>query len=171
MEEHHEKFVEVRVVTTSGVYPEVGFERVPDHEHVITVLKRAAEKLHIKDTAGWIAVVGGRKIDIAKSFRDNGLSGRVELVFEESHEKFVEVRVITTSGVYPEAGFEREPEHEKVEVLLKKANEKLHIADTQGWIAVVASRKIDIAKSFRDNALSGRVEIDWGPDHGAGGYA
>jgi hypothetical protein len=171
MEEHHEKHVEVRVITTSGVYPEAGFERVSDHELVETVLKKSAEKLRIKDTAGWIALVGGRKIDIAKSFHENGLSGRVELVFEESREKFVEVRVITTSGVYPEAGFERVPEHEKVEVVLKKANEKLHIADTQGWIAVVAGRKIDIARSFRDNALSGRVEIDWGPDHGAGGYA
>ena len=38
MEEHHEKFVEVRVITTSGIYPEVGFERVNDHEHVETCL-------------------------------------------------------------------------------------------------------------------------------------
>jgi len=90
---------------------------------------------------------------------------------EEHHEKFVEVRVITTSGIYPEVGFERVNDHEHVETVLKKAAEKLHIIDTVGWIAVVGGRKIDIAKSYRDNALSGRVEIDWGPDHGAGGYA
>lgn len=90
---------------------------------------------------------------------------------EEQHEKFVEVRVVTTSGVYPEAGFDRAPEHQLVEVVLKKADEKLHITDTAGWIAVVAGRKINVKKSFAENALSGRVEIDWGPDHGAGGNA
>lgn len=171
MEEHHEKFVEVRVITTSGVYAEAGFERVPDHEHIEKVLKKAAEKLHIPDIVGWIAIVDGRKIDITKSFRDDGLSGHVEIVFEHQHEKSVEVRVITTSGVYPEAGFDRVPEHQIVDIVLKKANKKLHIADTAGWIAVVGGRKIDISRSYRDNALSGRVEIDWGPDHGAGGYA
>jgi hypothetical protein len=90
---------------------------------------------------------------------------------EEHQEKFVEVRVVTTAGVYPEVGFDRAPEHEHVRIVLKKADEKLHITDTAGWIAVVQGRKIDISKSFRDNALSGRVEIDWGPDHGAGGNA
>ena len=90
---------------------------------------------------------------------------------EEHSEKFVEVRVITTSGVFPEAGFDRVPEHQPVDDVLKKAAHKLHIADTSGWIAVVAGRKIDATKSYRENALHGRVEIDWGPDHGAGGHA
>jgi len=31
-------------------------------------------------------------------------------------------------------------------------------------LAVVGGRKIDINRSFRDNGLSGRVEIDWGPE-------
>jgi len=84
---------------------------------------------------------------------------------------FVEVRVVTTAGVYPEAGFERVPENQPVKVVLKKADDKLHITDTTGWIAVVAGRKIDIERSFHENALNGRVEIDWGPDHGAGGDA
>jgi len=90
---------------------------------------------------------------------------------EENHEKFVEARVVTTSGIYPEAGFDRVPEHEVVNVVLKKADHTLHITNTAGWIAVVGGRKIEITKSFRDNALSGRVELDWGPDHGAGGHA
>jgi hypothetical protein len=90
---------------------------------------------------------------------------------EEHHEKHVEVRVVTTSGIYPETGFDRVPEHQVVDVVLKKADHHLHITNTAGWIAVVGGRKIDIAKSYRDNALTGRVEIDWGPDHGAGGYA
>ncbi len=90
---------------------------------------------------------------------------------EEHHEKSLEVRVITTSGIYPEAGFERVAEHQLVEIMLKRADEKLHVTNPAGWIAVVGGRKIDIAKSFRENGLSGRVEIDWGPDHGGGGYA
>jgi len=90
---------------------------------------------------------------------------------DEHHEKFVEVRVITTSGVYPEAGFDRVPEHQPVDDVLKKAARKLHLADTSGWLAIVAGRKIDASKSYRENALQGRVEIDWGPDHGAGGHA
>jgi hypothetical protein len=88
-----------------------------------------------------------------------------------AEEKHVEVRVITTSGVYPEMGFDRVPEKEHVHKVLKKADEKLHIIDTKGWIAVVGGRKIAIDRSFHENGLSGRVEIDWGPDHGAGGNA
>jgi len=87
------------------------------------------------------------------------------------HEKSLEARVVTTSGVYPETGFERVAEQEHVETLLKKADEKLHITNPAGWIAVVGGRKIDITKSFHQNGLSGRIEIDWGPDHGAGGHA
>lgn len=90
---------------------------------------------------------------------------------DEHQEKFIEVRVVTTAGVYPESGFERAPEKEQVRVVLKRADEKLHITDPQGWIAVVSGRKVDINRTFRENGLSGRIEIDWGPDHGAGGYA
>lgn len=90
---------------------------------------------------------------------------------EQHGDKFVEVRVVTTSGLFPDAGFDRAPEEQPVNVILKQADNKLHITNTTGWIAVVGGRKIDIARSFRDNALTGRVEIDWGPDHGAGGHA
>ena len=89
----------------------------------------------------------------------------------EHHEKTLEVRVITTAGIFPESGFERVPEHELVKTVLEKADKKLHITNTTGWIAIVGGRKIDMNRSFRDNGLSGRVEIDWGPDHGAGGNA
>ena len=89
----------------------------------------------------------------------------------ERHENFVEVRVVTTAGVFPDAGFERAPEAQPVKVILKKAEHKLNITDSVSWIAVVASRRIDIEKSFRENNLGGRVEIDWGPDLGAGGNA
>ena len=90
---------------------------------------------------------------------------------EQHPPKHLEVRVVTTSGIYPDTGFEQVPEHERVEAVLKKADHKLHITNTNGWIAVVDGRKIDINRSFRENGLTGRVEIDWGPDHGAGGNA
>ena len=89
----------------------------------------------------------------------------------EHNDRMLDVRVITTSGVYPESGFDKVPEHELVNAVLERANKKLHITNTNGWIAVVAGRKIEINRSFRDDGLSGRVEIDWGPDHGAGGDA
>ena len=90
---------------------------------------------------------------------------------DEHNGKFVEVRVVTTSGIYPASGFEKVPENQVVDVVLKKADHELHITNTAGWIAVVGGRKIDITRSYRDNALTGRVEIDWGPDHGGGGNA
>jgi hypothetical protein len=52
MEAYDPKFIEARVITTSGGYPETGFERVPVHERVATVLKKADDKLHITNTTG-----------------------------------------------------------------------------------------------------------------------
>ena len=70
MEEHQEKFVQVRVVTTSGIYPEAGFDRVPEHQVVDVVLKKADHHLHTgAEHGGLIAVVGGRSDDIARSSR------------------------------------------------------------------------------------------------------
>ncbi len=89
----------------------------------------------------------------------------------DQHHKTLEVRVVTTSGIFPHSGFKNVPEHERVRAFLKEADEHLHIIDTSGWIAVVAGRKIDVVKSFLENGLHGRVELDWGPDHGAGGHA
>ena len=54
MAAHVEKFVEVRVVTTSGVYPESSFDQVQEKEPVSKVLMRADEKLHITSTTGWV---------------------------------------------------------------------------------------------------------------------
>jgi hypothetical protein len=87
--------------------------------------------------------------------------------------QFVEVSISTTSGFYPAEGSERVPIHQKVSVMLEKAQNKLKIKDTAGWIATVTEpsgkRQIDPARSYLDNALSGTVEIDWGPSEGGGG--
>lgn len=87
------------------------------------------------------------------------------------HEHFVEVRVVTTAGVFPASGFERESANQPVKVFLKTAQTALRITDTTNWIAVVSGRRIDSERSYAENHLEGRVEIDWGPDHGGGGNA
>lgn len=86
-------------------------------------------------------------------------------------EKFVEVAISTTSGFYPSTGYERVPLHQKVEVVLQKAAKALNLADTAGWIASVNKSPIDPTRSYEDNGLKGRVDIDWGPREGGGGNA
>ena len=93
---------------------------------------------------------------------------------EKPHEEqFVEISIATTAGFYPAEGFERVPVHQKVSVLLERAQRELRIKDIAGWIATVTDgsgkRQIDPACSYLDNGVSGNVEIDWGPSEGGGG--
>lgn len=81
----------------------------------------------------------------------------------------VQVVVITTSGLYPNHGSEGVPPNQKVRVQLKQAADKLHLTDTDGWVARVGGREIDPDKSYAENGLSGTVRIDWGPREGGGG--
>lgn len=87
------------------------------------------------------------------------------------HEKFIRVAISTTSGFYPAEGFEQVPIHQKIEVLLKKAAEALHLTDTTRWIATIDKKAIDPHQSYEENGLNGEVEIDWGPSEGGGGNA
>lgn len=88
-------------------------------------------------------------------------------------EHFVQVSISTTAGFFPEEGFNRVSVNQKVEVELHKAQNKLGIKDTTGWIASVTlpsgKRPIDVTKTYAENGLSGKVEIDWGPSEGGGG--
>ncbi len=86
-------------------------------------------------------------------------------------EKFVKVAVITTSGSYPNNGFEQTPEKQKIRVILEKAAKHLKIADTQGWIALVGEKEINIDANYVENNLHSKVEIDFGPREGGGGCA
>jgi hypothetical protein len=89
------------------------------------------------------------------------------------HEHRVGVSVSTTAGFYPAEGFKEVPAHQKVEVDLSKAKDELKIKDTTGWVATVTlpsgKREIKIAQSYKENGLSGDIEIDWGPSEGGGG--
>jgi hypothetical protein len=78
-EEKPETHVEVVVVTTGGSYPVTGTDRVAAHQPVRNQLAKAAKALHIVDTTGWIARVGGTELDVDKSYIDNHLTGTVKL--------------------------------------------------------------------------------------------
>lgn len=84
-------------------------------------------------------------------------------------ENHLEVRVATTSGIYPSTGFKEVPIEEKVSVILREAAKELKISNTDGWIAKVDGRKIDPNLSYKENGLSGKITIDYGKEHGGGG--
>jgi hypothetical protein len=85
----------------------------------------------------------------------------------------VEVSISTTAGFFPTEGFSHVPAKQAVQTELDKAKHALHIKDTTNWVASVAGasgkRAIDPAKTYAENGLSGKVEIDWGPSEGGGG--
>lgn len=85
----------------------------------------------------------------------------------------IEVSISTTAGFFPAEGFDSVPESQAVEHELHKAKQALHIKDVNGWIATVVEpggkRTIDPSKSYLENGLSEKAEIDWGPSEGGGG--
>lgn len=88
---------------------------------------------------------------------------------KEKSENHLEVAVVTTSGSYPDEGFEKTPGHQKVKVILKKAADKLGIVSTTNWVAKVDGREINPELSYEENNLSGKITIDYGPREGGGG--
>ena len=87
--------------------------------------------------------------------------------------KVVEVSVSTTAGFFPAQGYDRVSSDEKVEFQLEKAGHDLGIKPTSDWIAKVngpgGMRVIDPLKTYEENKLSGKIDIDWGPKEGGGG--
>src|SRR5690348_6964299 len=91
----------------------------------------------------------------------------------EQHSKIkpqhIDVAVVTTSGTWPEAGFENVPIHQPIKVQLQRAVKELKITDTTNWIAKVGNKELDVEQSYERNNLTGQVEIDYGPREGGGG--
>jgi hypothetical protein len=81
----------------------------------------------------------------------------------------IDVSVVTTSGTFPEEGFERLPIHQPLKVQLARAAKALKLTDVSDWIARLGTRELDIEKSYASNGLSGKVEIDYGKREGGGG--
>jgi hypothetical protein len=85
-----------------------------------------------------------------------------------THE-FVEVTVFTTSGTFPEEGALRVPPVTVVKQVLARAAANLGLTDTTDWVVTVGGRDINPDRSFTQNGLTGRVELEWGPREGGGG--
>ena len=83
--------------------------------------------------------------------------------------KHVLVEVVTTSGAWPHHGYESVPSHQPVKDQLKKAAEKLKLANTTNWVAKVDGKEIDVNRSYTENHLKCKVVIDYGPRASGGG--
>jgi len=85
----------------------------------------------------------------------------------------IEVSISTTAGFYPAEGFNSVPKKQAIEHELHKAKHALNIKDVTGWIATVmlagGKRTLDTSKSYAENGLTEKAEIDWGPSEGGGG--
>jgi hypothetical protein len=86
-EKKEDNFVEVSISTTSGFFPASGMDRVAIHQKVRVELKKAADKLELTNTDGWVATVGNppREINVEQSFDANHLTGKVEIVWGPRH--------------------------------------------------------------------------------------
>lgn len=89
----------------------------------------------------------------------------------ESHKEHdVAVAVITPSGVYPDDDdYRRVKETTVIAKILEEAAKKLKITNTSDWVARVHDREINVNHTFREDHLSGIVEIEWHKHAGGGG--
>ena len=84
-------------------------------------------------------------------------------------EKAVHVRVLTTSGSYPEHGHEDVSPVEVVRDVLNRASTHLGLTDTSSWVARVKDREINTSLNYIQNDLHGSIKIDFHPREGGGG--
>lgn len=124
----------------------------PDRE---LVLERAGEPDIVLSSGGTVSLAG-------KAVEHLRTRPKV------SHE-FVEVTVFTTSGTFPEEGALRVPPVTVVKQVLARAAAKLGLTDTTDWVVTVGGRDINPDRSFTQNGLADRVELEWGPREGGGG--
>jgi hypothetical protein len=88
---------------------------------------------------------------------------------KEQQMNHLNVQVVTTSGTYPEEGFDSVPLSQPVHVELDKAKKQLEITDTSNWIVSASGNPVDPQKSYADNGLTAEAKLDWGPKEGGGG--
>jgi hypothetical protein len=79
------------------------------------------------------------------------------------------VAVLTTAGSFPAEGFDEVPSNQPVKVELEHAAKALKLTNTAGWIAKVGGTELDVEKSYADNHLAGKVELNYGPRETGGG--
>ncbi|MFT3697718.1 MAG: hypothetical protein QM831_31555 [Kofleriaceae bacterium] len=79
------------------------------------------------------------------------------------------VAVLTTAGTYPAHGFDELPAHQQIKVVLADAAAALKLTSNDTWVAKVGGREVDVTKSYADDHLTGKVEINYGPRETGGG--
>ncbi|RDS84143.1 hypothetical protein [Dyella psychrodurans] len=172
----HNGQVEVAIRSPKGSFPAEGFNAVPKDQRIKDELDRAKRALGIEDASHWVIRVaepggGSRPVDPDDTYEGNALRGQVTLEWHPRND--VEVSISTTAGFFPAEGFNTVPLDQKVEEELHKAQLVLKIKDTSNWrVSVVGpggKRPIVASRTYRENGLFGRVEIDWGPGEGGGG--
>ncbi len=82
----------------------------------------------------------------------------------------VAVAVITPAGIYPDDDdYRRVKDTAVIARVLEEAKTKLKITNTTDWVARVHEREINVDRTFREDHLSGIVEIEWHKREGGGG--
>lgn len=81
----------------------------------------------------------------------------------------VAVRVLTTSGSYPNKGHEAVAASEAVNEILTRAASALGITNTSEWVAKVDGTEIDPSRTYAELQFHGEVKIDFGKREGGGG--
>ena len=61
------------------------------------------------------------------------------------------------------------PGHKPIRVELQQAAKALKLTNTNNWISKVGNAELDVEKSYADNHLTGKVEINYGPRETGGG--
>jgi len=90
---------------------------------------------------------------------------------EQQKQNHIQVAIITTSGSWPEKDYNTVPINQPIKVELERATRELHLADTTGWVAKIDTRQLEPDRSYQDNGLSDKVDINYGPIKGGGGHA
>lgn len=69
----------VTIFTTSGTFPSQGALKIDADNKISTLLERAAKKLRLASTDGWVLQHNGVDVDVSTTFALAGLTGSVDL--------------------------------------------------------------------------------------------
>ena len=90
-----------------------------------------------------------------------------------SENKSMNVRVLTTSGNYPEHDFEKVLVTQPIADFLNKAANALGIVNTSRWMVRIKEhgqvRDVSPTSTYEQLGLHGEVKLDWGPNEAGGG--
>lgn len=87
----------------------------------------------------------------------------------QPQQNLIDIQVVTTSGNYPETGYQHFNVHEKLSTVLHQAASRLKLVNTDGWVARIGERVLNPDLTIAENAITGPATIRWAPvERGAG---